>query len=90
MLHLIKKEICFVYIIKAAGHCTRAQEHMMTSLSAILFLRASSSPDLSFVSSVTYIRISCADEGIHFVLMQKCNVLEKVLIGQVFMFSITN
>lgn len=80
MLHLIKQEIRFVYIISAAGHCTRAQEHMMTPLNTVLFLRASSSPDSSFVSSVTYILISCADVGIHFVLMQKCNVLEKGLI----------
>lgn len=90
MLHLIKQEICFVYIIVAAGHCSRARERVMTSLNTVLFLRASSSPDLSFASSVTYIPISRASVQIHFGVMRKCNVLEKGVNLTGLYISITN
>lgn len=76
MLHLIKQEICFEYIIIALVHMVS----MLTSLNTVLFLRALSSSDLSFVSSVTYILIFCTSVRIHFGLIQKCNVLEKGLI----------
>lgn len=59
----------------------------MTSLNALSFLKASSSPDLSFVSRVTYIKMSCSNVRIHFGTMQGCNVPENGLFDRSLQFN---